>query len=462
MLYRALRRIARIALRWYYADVVTEGRERLPTSGPLLLVANHPNALVDAMLVIVAVPRRVLLTAKATLFEQPLLAALLRAVGVVPLRRAKDEPGTPSRRASPAARNADAFQMVTRALAGGGAVLVFPEGISHDAPEIAPLRTGAARMALMAHDSGVALRVAAVGLIYEEKERPRSRVLVRVGEPLDLHGWLATHGPDVAALTAEIDDRLRHVTLNFASADRARRAVQLARTLDAVGTDVPPLDRPRPLGPEAEFARRIDAGSDALAVAPAPVVQRADAFIRRSDALERLLAARGVALAELRVSPRVRHGAWFVLRESVVLLLAFPVAFVDRVAHDIPVRLARATARRSLASDPSRDQPAMRTILLAAGLLVLWYLLVGLALDYWLGIGVALVAIVVMLLSASAELALRDHVARAWRRARSYLALRADPEFRANALAEADRLLEEARALELALHSAATNARERR
>ena len=460
ILYRALRGVARIALRWYYADVVTEGREQLPPGGPLLLVANHPNALVDAMLVGMAMPRRVFLTAKATLFERPLLAAALRAVGVVPLRRARDEPGAADGMMSSAGRNADAFQTVTRALADGHPVLVFPEGISHDAPVLAPLRTGAARMALMAHEAGVALRVVAVGLIYEEKERPRSRVLIRIGEPLDVESWVASHGADVAALTAELDARLRRVTLNFASVERARRAVQLARTLDAAVSDVPPLARPRPLGLEAELARRVDAASDALEVAPAPLVQRADAFIARSAALERQLAAHGIALTELRVSPHVRHGVWFVLRESVVLLLALPVAIVDRVAHDLPVRLARAIARRSLASDPSRDQPAMRTILLAAGLLLLWYLTIGLALDHWLGAGVALIAIIVMLLSASAELALRDHMTRAWRRARSYLALRAQPELRATALVEADRLLEEARALELALQAAATNASE--
>jgi 1-acyl-sn-glycerol-3-phosphate acyltransferase len=459
MLYRALRRVARIALRWYYADVETEGHERLPRDGPLLLVANHPNALVDAMLVAVTVPRRVLLTAKATLFEQPFLAAALRAVGVVPLRRAKDEPRASSGSMASTGRNADAFQMVTRALAGGGTVLVFPEGISHDAPALAPLRTGAARMALMAHEAGVAVRVVACGLIYEEKERPRSRVLVRIGEPLDVEDWLASNGPDAPALTAEIDRRLRRVTLNFASTDRAQRAVQLARTLDAVVGDAPPLVRPRPLGLEADLARRIDAASDALAVAPAAVVQRADAFIGRSDALERRLAAHGIALTELRVSPRVRHGAWFLLRESAGLLLALPVAMVDRAAHDLPVRLARAVARRSLASDPSRDQPAMRTILLAAGLLLLWYLGIGLVVDHWLGSRAAIVTIAVMLLSASAELTLRDHVSRAWRRARSYLALRSHPELRAAAVAEADRLLEEARALELTLVDGAMGAR---
>lgn len=462
MVYRLLRRLARTALGWYYADIVVEGREHLSASGPTLLVANHPNALVDAMAVSVAVPRRVLLTAKATLFEQPALAALLRVVGVVPLRRARDEQAaaTSSAPVAPAAaRNADAFQAVVAAFTDGSTVLVFPEGISHDAPALAPLRTGAARMALMARRAGVrALRIVAVGLIYEEKERPRSRLLVRVGEPLDLEGWLATHPDDAAALTAEIDARLRLVTLNFANDARARRAEHLARTLGAVARSAAPLGHPPSLAPEADLARRIETASDALAAAPAPLAHRAGAFAADVDAFTRRLATRGVALPALRVSLRVRRGAWFVLREALLLAIALPVALLDRVAHDFPVRLARALAQRSLASDPSRDQPAMRTIVLGTGLLLAWYLLLGVALTHWLGVAAAAFILATTALSASADLALRDRVSRAWQRARTYLALRADPALRASALADADRLLEEARSLEQALGARESNA----
>ena len=61
--------------------------ERVPSEGPVLILANHPNALIDPLLIATAIDRRVLLTAKATLFERPGLAWLLQAVGVVPLRR---------------------------------------------------------------------------------------------------------------------------------------------------------------------------------------------------------------------------------------------------------------------------------------------------------------------------------------------------------------------------------------
>ena len=81
MLYALLRSVAGIALRWFYRRIDVVGLERLPRDVPLLLVCNHPNALVDAMLVAWAVPRRVVLTAKATLFGHRALATLLNREG---------------------------------------------------------------------------------------------------------------------------------------------------------------------------------------------------------------------------------------------------------------------------------------------------------------------------------------------------------------------------------------------
>jgi 1-acyl-sn-glycerol-3-phosphate acyltransferase len=85
MLYGALRFAAGVALRWYYGDIVVQGAERIPERGPLVIASNHPNALVDALLVGTTLTRRMKLTAKATLFANPVLARLLHLVGVVPL-----------------------------------------------------------------------------------------------------------------------------------------------------------------------------------------------------------------------------------------------------------------------------------------------------------------------------------------------------------------------------------------
>lgn len=453
MLYRVLRAAADVALRWYYADIVVQGTERIPATGPLVIAANHPNALVDALLVTTTLRRPVRLTAKATLFEHPLLAPVLRAVGVVPLRRAKDELAARRGGEVSVARNTESFRQVTDALREGSVVLVFPEGISHDAPALAPLKTGAARMALSAAEAGVhGVQLLPLGLIFERKEKPRSRVLVRVGEPIDVDAWRArTASGDASRLTTDLDAALRHVTLNFASEVRAERAVSLARALAAITESPPALGRPRPLAGEAEIARRIELATEALESAPPSVARQADAFIARVAALENRLSARGAALADVRVSPALRHGARFVLRESLVVVETLPFALLGRVMHWVPLRAARALAMRPLARDPSRDQPAMRTIVLGLAFVLLWYVLQAALVHHWFGWLAAAAWLTVLFVSARIDFQLRERVGRAWRRARTYLALRADPALRDQALAEIDAVVHDALELEAAL-----------
>ena len=461
MLYRALRAAAAVALRWYYADVVVQGAERIPAEGALVITSNHPNALVDALLVSTTLRRRVRLTAKATLFEHPLLALVLRAVGVVPLRRAKDELAAQREDGVSVARNAESFQRVTEALTRGSAVLVFPEGISHDEPMLAPLKTGAARMALAAAAAGVrGIRVLPVGLIFERKEQPRSRVLVRIGDSIDVDAWCArARSDDAGRLTADIDSALRHVTLNFASEARARRAVALARALAAISDAPPDLGRPRALATETELARRIEVATEALESAPPSVARLADAFIRRVEVLEARLARRGVALADVQISPRLRHGAWFVVRESLVLVAALPVALLGRVTHWLPLQVARSLAMRPLVADPSRDQPAMRTIVLGLALVLLSYALQAALVAYWFGAVAAISWLVVLFMSAQVDFLLRDRRGRVWRRARTYLALRADPGLRGESLTEIHALVTNGLALEAMLIGPLVNGR---
>ena len=456
MLYEILREVARVALHWYYRDILVQGAERIPRRGPVLVVANHPNALVDALLIGTSIPRRVLLTAKATLFDQPLLARLLEAVGVVPLRRAKDV--STSGVASTPARNAEAFRRVTDALVHDQVVLVFPEGISHDEPMLAPLRTGAARMVMAADEAGVrGLRVLPVGLVFEAKERPRSRVLVRIGEPLDIDTWRKANAYDAASLTQDIEVRLRTVTLNFASAVRAERSVRFAGALSAIAHEPESVGESISFSSEADVAGRVEAATDALEHAPVLLVAAADSFISRLTDFEKQLATEGINLTEAKVSPHVRHGVQFVVREGLLVLIALPIALFGWVTHWLPVRLARSLARRSLGSDRSRDQPAMRTIVFGAFAVIVWYIVQAAIMTHWFGARMAVLWIVALFLAARIDLLLGDRVSRAFRRAQTYLALRKNAELRASVPRELDAFVQQALELERALQASASD-----
>lgn len=225
MIYRLLRWFTGIALHWFYSNIEVRGQERIPAAGPVLLAASHHNALVDALIAGWISPRRLTLTAKATLMDNAFLAWLFPAVGIVPLRRASDEKTRDPNAAVDASRNAASFKSILDALETGGAVLIFPEGKSHSDPVLAPLKTGVSRIALTAltdrhlHN----LKIIPLGLSFEDKGTPGTAVLVEVGEPVSMDD---VKDVTVDQLTSLIAERLAAVSLKRPEPSIDREAVK--------------------------------------------------------------------------------------------------------------------------------------------------------------------------------------------------------------------------------------------
>jgi 1-acyl-sn-glycerol-3-phosphate acyltransferase len=428
LLYALMRAIAGTALRWFYRDIQVEGRERIPRDRPLLLVVNHPNALVDALLVVSIVPRRVLLTAKSTIFVNPLASLLLRWLGVLPLFRSSDL-ARDGARLDPA-RNRDTFRAVVAALRRGGAVMIFPEGKSHDEPSLAPLKSGAARMALEARgaEGAPTLAIVPIGLTFERKDAPRTRVFVQIGEALAMETWQAPEKGAAEALTTEIDTRLRAVTLNYATTDDSARAMRIASLVAAVFEDLPEVGVvDRHLGDETAIARRINDLAARIARAGANARARAEQLVQRLEALQRSAAEHGVLLEDVRISLETRRAARFVLREGWLLLLAGPFALWGWLNHWLPFRAARLIGMRSV---ESAVDPAMRTLVAGASLVLIAYLLQTLAVGLIWGAVPALLYLISLPLTADVNLYLRDRLRRARRRAGAFLRFQRNPELR--------------------------------
>ena len=122
------------------------GLERIPRTGPVLLVASHHGGFVDPALLVAVISRPIRFLAMGTLFRNPLLRALLSFAGTLPIHRAQDPPDD----ARPAG-NVHTFAACFDHLREGGAIGIFPEGEASDEPRLLPLRTGAARIAIGAH-----------------------------------------------------------------------------------------------------------------------------------------------------------------------------------------------------------------------------------------------------------------------------------------------------------------------
>ncbi|HEV7554277.1 MAG TPA: 1-acyl-sn-glycerol-3-phosphate acyltransferase, partial [Kofleriaceae bacterium] len=163
-------------IRLYFRDIERVGETPTADTRGRVFVSNHYNALIDPILVLTDAPCEISPVAKSTLWDVPGLRWLLDRAGAVPIIRRKDAP------AKDAAANDVAFDRIASHLAGGGNILIFPEGTSHSEPQLAPLKTGAARMLLAAEQHGSSeLTFQAAALEFDARDDFRSRCLVLWG-----------------------------------------------------------------------------------------------------------------------------------------------------------------------------------------------------------------------------------------------------------------------------------------
>jgi len=217
---RPLILFSRAVARLWFRQLRLEGGP-LP-EGPVLLALNHPNGLLDPLVPCALLDRPPRFMAKATLWSILPLRPLLAFFDAIPVRRAKDEGA-----GADAARNQEAFDAVFEAFAKGATVGLFPEGISHSGALLAPLKTGAARLALGAP---VPVALVPAGLVYGDKEVWRHSVLVRLGDPVPFDD-LRPRGADpeaVRELTARLRAALLPLTLHGEAEGQGELAQRLA------------------------------------------------------------------------------------------------------------------------------------------------------------------------------------------------------------------------------------------
>src|ERR1700733_7432607 len=95
MAYRILAWLLRVATRVFFRQIEVVGVEHVPADGAVIFAGNHPNSLIDPILIITTCGRKVHFAAKDTLFKGRLMRAVLRGLGAVPSKRRDDHDGKP-------------------------------------------------------------------------------------------------------------------------------------------------------------------------------------------------------------------------------------------------------------------------------------------------------------------------------------------------------------------------------
>ncbi|MCB0914879.1 MAG: 1-acyl-sn-glycerol-3-phosphate acyltransferase [Actinobacteria bacterium] len=222
------------------ADVLTDAvfrsievrRRGAEPEGATLILASHGGGLADILLVIRAARGFPRFLARDVIWKVPLGSAVMNAVGAIPVHRRQDHHGE--------ANNSGMFDATYEALAAGDVAAIYPEGESIPEPRLAPLRSGAARIAVGALRRGTDVTIAPMGLHFFDVSVLRSRAMVdcaevfRISDVVDrieFEGAVSeTNRALVDAVTEVFADRLGAVSNHFDNWEELRR-MEVAATI---------------------------------------------------------------------------------------------------------------------------------------------------------------------------------------------------------------------------------------
>ncbi|MEE2750303.1 MAG: 1-acyl-sn-glycerol-3-phosphate acyltransferase [Myxococcota bacterium] len=369
-------RLVHLTARVFFRRIQVAGTEHLPREEGALLVAWHPNGIVDPMLILNRCPGTVVFGARHGLFRWPLLGLIMRSLGTVPIFRPKDF----AHRTKEELReqNQQSLDALANAVATGSYAALFPEGVSHDNPHPLALKTGAARLYYRARalrpDSAHPPKIIPVGLHYDRKKVYRSRAMVAFHAPLELPEDLDIDPPEDEsleeakarnlALTQQIESSLSTAALAAESWElhalmhRARKLVRAERARRAGSNPGRSAMKERVAG-----MARIWTGYQARLATNPELVNPLLSRVREYDAD---LNALGIEDHELDRSPRLAS-PWLpilLLVQFIGVFLLMPPIVLAGYVLNIPTALFIGAISKTLA----KEHKDVASIKLVAGL----------------------------------------------------------------------------------------------
>jgi len=372
----------------YFRHIEESGNRPNASTAGRIFVSNHVNALVDPILVLTRAPCPISPIAKSTLWDIPGLHWILDAAGAVPIQRRRDNPN------KSAAANEAIFDRIATWLEGGGNILIFPEGTSHNEPQLAAVKSGAARMLMRAYESGARdVSFQSVALEFEARDVFRSRALILYGPVHYVRDFEGDSEARVTAMTEALRDDLSELLVE---GDTWPDRLLIARVAEMLANETGDrsMERWNSIGRRVEAANKALQGSGEAAVAK--IRKAVDTYYTE---LERAGLSDHQLGADL---PERERGD---LAGAIVLLMVLPLALLGMLLYWAPYQMPRLAARKV-----GQDADRRSTAKLVSGLLAYPAWGAGLAAASFLALPTtsALGAFAVIALSPFAALAWRD------------------------------------------------------
>ena len=147
---------------WLFCHKIhLKNKQLFTTRGPLLIIANHPNSFLDALIIGSYYKRRVYFLARGDAFKKPIHRFILESLNMIPVYRLREGKEYLH-------LNDYAFNKSIDLLNKGFAVLIFIEGICINSNELQPFKKGTARILEGAQKLNIDLKIHIAGIAFNQ------------------------------------------------------------------------------------------------------------------------------------------------------------------------------------------------------------------------------------------------------------------------------------------------------
>ena len=156
-----LKLLIRAGLWLFCHEIHLKNKYLFNTKGPLLIIANHPNSFLDALIIGSYYKRRVYFLARGDAFKKPLHRFILESLNMIPVYRLREGKEFLH-------LNDYAFIKSIDLLSKGYAVLIFIEGICINSHELQPFKKGTARILEGVQNLAIHPRIHIAGIAFNQ------------------------------------------------------------------------------------------------------------------------------------------------------------------------------------------------------------------------------------------------------------------------------------------------------
>ena len=213
----------RAALYCYFGKIKVHNQQAIPKSGPLMLLPNHQNALLDALLIAINSNRKPYFLTRSDVFSNALFRSLFNFFRMLPIYRMRDGRGTLN-------KNEAIFQRCTELLSKGEAVVIFPEANHNLVRRVRPLSKGFTRILFRTIEQNRELEILLmpVGMNYYRAAAFPDLASVYYGEPFPLS---ARYDPSdlrnsIIRIKSAVSEQLKTLTTHIAEEETYEQLVR--------------------------------------------------------------------------------------------------------------------------------------------------------------------------------------------------------------------------------------------